>query len=69
MAGEGYLAAVLADSAYPFRYRCGVAWLLGQPDAAPSTLADFWAHAIAAWSPARLPPVKALPAPRMALAV
>ena len=33
MAREGYLAGVLADGARVFRYRSGVAWLLGQPDA------------------------------------
>ncbi len=33
------------------------------PMAAPRTLAEFWSHAIAAWSPARLPPVPMLPAP------
>jgi glutamyl-Q tRNA(Asp) synthetase len=34
------------------------------PAAAPArTLADFWAHAVRAWTPARLPPVPMLPAP------
>jgi hypothetical protein len=33
MAHEGYLAGVVADAAQVFRYRCGVARLLGQPDA------------------------------------
>jgi len=61
------LARALPDDPLPALV---AAWrFLGQPDAAPATLGDFWAHAIAAWSPARLPPVKALPAPRMALAV
>jgi glutamyl-Q tRNA(Asp) synthetase len=46
------------------------AWrFLDQPDGEFATLADFWAHAFASWSPARLPPVAMLPAPRMALAV
>ena len=46
------------------------AWqFLDQPDGRFATLADFWAHAFSAWSPARLPPVTMLPAPRMALAV
>lgn len=46
------------------------AWrFLGQPDAAPATLAEFWAHAFAAWSPPRIPRVRTLPAPRIALAV
>jgi len=39
---------------------------LGQPEApaahAPVTLAEFWADAIRAWSPQRLPPVRMLPA-------
>ena len=34
-----------------------------QPAGFPRTLADFWAHAVAAWTPARLPPVPMLPAP------
>ena len=32
------------------------------PQATPRAPADFWAHAIRAWSPARLPPVPMLPA-------
>ena len=32
--------------------------------AAPASVAEFWAWAIAAWNPARLPPVAMLPAPR-----
>jgi glutamyl-Q tRNA(Asp) synthetase len=44
------------------------AWrFLDQPAQSPATLGDFWAHAFRAWSPARLPPVKMLPAPRFAL--
>jgi glutamyl-Q tRNA(Asp) synthetase len=42
------------------------AWrFLDQPEAtsAPRTVAEFWAHALAAWSPRRLPPVAMLPAP------
>ena len=46
------------------------AWrFLDQAPFAPRTTAEFWARAIAAWSPARLPPVKMLPAPRSAYAV
>lgn len=46
------------------------AWrFLEQPAIAPATLAEFWSLAFAAWSPARLPPVAMLPAPRIALAV
>ena len=47
------------------------AWrFLGQSlDAAPRDVAAFWAHALGAWDPARLPPVAMLPAPRFALAV
>jgi len=47
------------------------AWrFLEQPlDAMPAGVADFWAHALAAWTPGRLPPVRMLPAPRFALAV
>ena len=42
------------------------AWrFLDQPEAAaaPRTIAEFWAHAITAWTPRRLPPVAMLPAP------
>lgn len=42
------------------------AWrFLGQPEpsAAPSTPADFWQHALRAWSPSRIPPVNLLPCP------
>ncbi|MEO8487103.1 MAG: tRNA glutamyl-Q(34) synthetase GluQRS [Betaproteobacteria bacterium] len=39
------------------------------PPLALVTLADFWAHALRAWTPARLPPVRMLPAPRFAYAV
>lgn len=61
------LARALPDDPLPALV---AAWrFLGQPDVEPATLAEFWTHAIAAWSPARLPPVKALPAPRSALAV
>ena len=46
------------------------AWrFLDQPPLDATTLAEFWARAIAAWSPARLPPVKMLPAPRSAYAL
>lgn len=30
--------------------------------AGPATVAEFWAHALAAWTPSRLPPVSMLPA-------
>ncbi len=40
-----------------------------RPAAGPVTIAEFWAMAIAAWDPARLPPVRMLPAPAMALPV
>ena len=42
------------------------AWrFLDQPPfaAPPRTVAEFWTHAIAAWTPARLPPVVMLPGP------
>ena len=42
------------------------AWqFLGQPPpvAAPASPAQFWEHAIRAWSPARVPPVNMLPCP------
>jgi len=43
------------------------AWrFLEQPPLDAATLSEFWSRAIAAWSPARLPPVKMLPAPRSA---
>ncbi len=43
------------------------AWrFLDQAPVSPRTLGEFWAHALRAWSPARLPPVKMLPAPRSA---
>jgi glutamyl-Q tRNA(Asp) synthetase len=47
------------------------AWrFLEQPlDATPASVAAFWTHALAAWTPGRLPPVRMLPAPRFALAV
>ena len=46
------------------------AWrFLDQPPLDAATLPEFWARAIAAWSPARLPPVKMLPAPRSAYAL
>ena len=34
-----------------------------QPSRAPPDVASFWAHAIASWTPSRLPPVRMLPAP------
>jgi hypothetical protein len=40
------------------------------PRATASTRrAEFWARAISAWTPSRLPPVKMLPAPRSAYPV
>ena len=46
------------------------AWrFLDQPAIEAATLAEFWAQAFRAWTPARLPPVKMLPAPRFAYAV
>ncbi len=44
----------------------GAAWqFLDQPmpDAAPASPAEFWRHAIRAWSPSRIPPVNMLPCP------
>ena len=61
------LARALPDEPLPALL---AAWrFLEQPPIEPATLAEFWSRAIAAWSPARLPPVKMLPAPRTALAV
>ena len=37
------------------------------PPVAPRDAAEFWRHAIGAWSPARLPPVPMLPAPALGL--
>ncbi len=37
------------------------------PGVAPRDAAEFWRHAIGAWSPARLPPVPMLPAPALGL--
>jgi glutamyl-Q tRNA(Asp) synthetase len=34
---------------------------LGPGSAVPVTVTEFWAHAIAAWTPARIPPVPMLP--------
>ena len=34
-----------------------------QPPHAPANVATFWTHAIANWTPSRLPPVRMLPAP------
>ena len=46
------------------------AWrFLDQPPLDATTLAAFWERAIAAWTPARLPPVKMLPAPRSSYAL
>ncbi|MFI4924409.1 MAG: tRNA glutamyl-Q(34) synthetase GluQRS, partial [Vicinamibacteria bacterium] len=43
------------------------AWrFLEQPPLDAATLSEFWTRAMVAWSPARLPPVKMLPAPRSA---
>jgi glutamyl-Q tRNA(Asp) synthetase len=36
------------------------------PAVAPRDVADFWRHAIGAWTPTRLPPVPMLPAPALA---
>ncbi len=33
------------------------------PDRRPASVDEFWRHAIAAWAPGRLPPVRMLPAP------
>lgn len=44
------------------------AWsFLDQSPLRPRTPGEFWAQAIAAWAPARLPPVAMLPAPRSAV--
>jgi len=62
-------AAPLSDDPLP---TLTAVWrFLDQPRAAapPATVAEFWAMAIAAWNPSRLPPVRMLPAPRMALPV
>jgi glutamyl-Q tRNA(Asp) synthetase len=40
-----------------------------QPMSDVTTVGEFWAMAIAAWDPARLPPVAMLPAPALALPV
>ena len=40
-----------------------------QPAADPRSVGEFWAMAIAAWDPSRLPPVAMLPAPALALPV
>jgi glutamyl-Q tRNA(Asp) synthetase len=46
------------------------AWrFLDQPPLDAATLGEFWARAIPAWTPSRLPPVKMLPAPRSAYPV
>jgi glutamyl-Q tRNA(Asp) synthetase len=46
------------------------AWdFLDQPRLDATTVAEFWARAIRAWTPSRLPPVKMLPAPRTAYPV
>ena len=57
-------AAALPDDPLP---ALAAAWrFLDQPmapgSAAPVAVAEFWAYAIAAWTPARLPPVPLLPA-------
>ena len=58
-------AAPLPDDALPAL--CAAWSFLGQPlpeaGAAPASVAEFWAWAIAAWNPARLPPTAMLPAP------
>jgi glutamyl-Q tRNA(Asp) synthetase len=56
-------AAALPDAALP---ALRAAWaFLDQPvpDAAPRTVAEFWAFALRAWMPRRIPPVAMLPAP------
>jgi glutamyl-Q tRNA(Asp) synthetase len=58
-------AAPLPDDPLP---ALAAAWrFLEQPPwpgaAPPARCADFWAHALAAWDPRRLPPVAMLPAP------
>jgi len=46
------------------------AWrFLDQPAIEASSVEAFWARASRAWTPARLPPVKMLPAPRFSYAV
>jgi glutamyl-Q tRNA(Asp) synthetase len=60
------LAAPLPGDALPVLL---AAWrFLGQPlpegSAAPASVAEFWAWAIAAWNPAQLPPTAMLAAPR-----
>jgi glutamyl-Q tRNA(Asp) synthetase len=56
-------APALADDPLPSLL---AAWrFLDQPppQAGPRDVAGFWRHALAAWAPARLPPVPMLPAP------
>jgi glutamyl-Q tRNA(Asp) synthetase len=57
--------------AEPLPALCAVWRFLDQPRpvAPPATVGEFWAMAIAAWNPARLPPVRMLPAPALALPV
>lgn len=61
------LAPALPDDPLPALL---AAWrFLDQPSppVAPRDTAEFWRHAIGAWSPTRLPPVPMLPAPTLAL--
>jgi glutamyl-Q tRNA(Asp) synthetase len=58
-------AAALPEDPLP---ALAAAWrFLDQPmpsgSAAPASIAEFWAYALAAWTPSRLPPVPMLPAP------
>jgi glutamyl-Q tRNA(Asp) synthetase len=60
-------ARALPDDALP---ALADAWrFLDQPAIEARTLDEFWSRAFRAWTPARLPPVKMLPAPRSACAV
>jgi glutamyl-Q tRNA(Asp) synthetase len=60
-------APALPDDPLPWLQ---AAWrFLDQPAIDATTPAAFWAQALRAWTPARLPPVKMLPAPRFAYAV
>lgn len=57
-------ARALPDDAVPL---LAAAWTFldqPQPVARSRDVQDFWRHAIAAWTPTRLPPVQMLPAPQ-----
>ena len=60
-------ARALADD--PLPTLCAAWSFLEQPAFEPTTLPGFWTHALRAWTPSRLPPVRMLPAPRFAYAV